>query len=270
MTGNAQHYIPAGLIGRFGRRVGNQWRTARIAARRVGESAIRETSARNVGFEIGLYRLKNPPQGLDADVVDHIWTVLEQQLPGAIESLLRGQVGLAEVETLLFYVASCAVRHPDVFQRIAGAHQASSGLPEPIGDLLQILRLESIQATLSQIRAWRWRVFDCSPEAEGLIINDKGFCYLGDASRNTTGLFLPLRPNLGVLGSLDQSEGEFVVRRRLTAKSVRSVNHALWLEAPREIYGHPDARDTLRQLDHPPVFNRLGPFMWKHGGGWFD
>lgn len=270
VAGDLQHYLPAGLIGRFGKRSGKRWRTAHIAVRQIGGSGIGQTTAKRVAFEKGLYRLKSPPDGLDADAVDRIWTILEQQLPNAIESLARGALRPDEEQTLLFYIASCAVRHPDVFRRVAGAHQKSLGLPEPTGDSLQVIRLQSVQATLTQVTAWRWRIFETSLDAPRLVINDKGFCYLADTSRQTSGLFLPLTPTLGVFGSLGDDETTFAVRRRLTDTSVRWVNHLLWLEAPREVYGHPEDFRSLEQLDEIPPVNQVGPFMWRHGGGWFD
>jgi hypothetical protein len=270
MAGDIQHYLPASLIGRFGHRSGKHWRTARIAVRAVGSDVVSLTTARRVAFERELYRFKSLPVGTDRDAVDRIWTILEQRLPDAVGSLLQGSWHQDAEETLLFYVASCAVRHPDVFLKVAGDHYTQFGLPEPTPDEVLILRLQSIQATLSQVRPWRWRVFGCSPDADRLVLNDKGFCYLGDTTRATSGLFVPLLPNLGVFGSLDQAENLFGVRRTLSATSVRFVNHALWLEAPREVYGHPAAVDTVHRLDEMPPLNHLGPFMWRHGGGWFD
>ncbi len=269
-SGDAQHYLPASLIGRFGERTAKQWRTARIAVRAVGSSSIGFTTARRVAFELALYRLMNPAAGLDPDAVDRVWTILEQRLPRAIERLFNGTLLSGDAETLLFYVASCAVRHPDVFRKIAGPHLSQIGVPEPTSDDLQVLRLQSVLATLDQIRPWRWRVFRCSPDAERLVLNDKGFCYLGDTTRNTTGLFLPLLPNLGIFGSLGDPEALFIASRILTAASVVFVNHILWLEAPREIYGHPTVGDAMLGLERVPPVNRLGPFMRRHGGGWFD
>lgn len=271
MSGDNQHYLPASIIGRFGCRTGKQWRTARIVMRRVGSPDVMETAARHVAFEKELYRLSSPPAGLDADVVDQIWTKLEDRLPRAIQELMRGGLGAEQGSDVLFYVAACAARHPDVFVDVAGSRQGAAGLPPLTGDILQVARLQSVLDTLSQVNTWRWRVFDCSPDAESLILNDKGFCYLGDTSRPTSGLLLPLRPNLAIFGSLDDPiESHFSVRRTLTALSVRWVNHLLWLEAPREVYGHPAAIDAFRRLDRQPPINRSGPFMWRHGGGWFD
>ena len=125
-------------------------------------------------------------------------------------------------------------------------------------------------ATFKQIRDWRWRVFRCSLDAEPLILNDQGSCYLGQDNRTTAGLFLPILPNLGMFGSLDPTEWVFSVTRHLTARTVQWVNHATWGNAAREVYGHPDHKDVLANLGVEPRVNRLGPFMYVHGGGLFD
>ena len=268
--GESQHYLPASLIGRFGKRLGQQWRTARIVVRAAGESQLRITSARRLAFEPNLYRLQSPSPGVDPDAIDRIWTVLEQQLPASVERLLNASLTPGDEEILLFYVATCAVRHPDIFATVSGAHLAGRGVLHPTPDDEQMLRLGSIQATLEQVRSWRWRLLRCSPDANLLVVNDKGFCYVGDTTRNTTGLFLPLLPNLGMFGSLGMPERPFSVQRTLTAASVQFVNHILWLEAPRETYGHPDDFEWLRMLHKAPPINALGPFMWRHGGGWFE
>src|SRR5262249_35293769 len=163
------------------RRTGKQWRTALIAMRRVGSPDVVETRATNVAFEKTLYRLASPPAGLDPDAIDQIWTQLEDQLPRAVDRVATGYFSAERAnDDVLFYVATCAVRHPDVFTKVAGDHQVAAGLSPLTGDVLQAARLQSVLDTVSQVNAWRWRVFDCSPDAEPLIINDQGFCYLGD------------------------------------------------------------------------------------------
>src|ERR1700674_1532053 len=269
-VGREQHYLPASVIGGFGRLRGSRRRTALMAVRDKTTPSIQFKSARDVAFEPDLYTLTNPPLGLAADVVEQIWTRLEGPLPGTFRALAVRTISAQQIQHLLFYVAACAARHPSVVNTVINPHRKKAGLPPITGDLAVMVRPELVLNTLKQILSWRWRVFQCSPDADPLVINDQGFCYVGEQGRKTSGLLVPLLPGLAVFGSDDQWELPFTERRTLTALSIAFVNHVTCLYAPSRVYGHPDTPEVLERIHVEPSVNRVCPFMFRHGGGFFD
>jgi hypothetical protein len=101
------------------------------------------------------------------------------------------------------------------------------------------------------------------------VINDKGFCYLSDSNRPGRGLLIPLSSQTAIFGFVGTGS-KFREVRLLIASTIRFINHALWKEAPREVYSHPSAETYLESIDREVEVNRWGPFRGISGGGLFE
>ncbi len=168
MTGEKQHYLPAAVIGGFGEARSQSPRESIVAVGRRDGGRTRISAARAVAFERNTYRLANPVPGVDPDVVDKTWQLLEPYLPGALHRLAENTQTSVDQEVVLLYVAAWAVRHPEVFRVIANEQQEAAGLPALQGDLLQIARLQAMENTISEISGWRWHVFLCPDDGPGV------------------------------------------------------------------------------------------------------
>ena len=84
VTGANQHYLPAVLIGGFGRLPAGSGplREAEVAVRDratgVVDSQLRR--AKTLAARPGMYRLTAPPAGVDSDIVDTLWNPVENAL----------------------------------------------------------------------------------------------------------------------------------------------------------------------------------------------
>ena len=84
MSGTDQHYLPAVVIGGFGRLAANstKLRDAQVAVRRKPGGAVDSDfpAAKTLAYRPGMYRLASPPAGFDRDVVDSLWDPVENRL----------------------------------------------------------------------------------------------------------------------------------------------------------------------------------------------
>src|SRR5438309_163918 len=82
VSGTDQHYLPAVLIGGFGRPTSRRLRTAQVAVRRKPGGAVDSDfpAAETLAFRPGMYRLSSPPAGFDRDIVDSLWDPVETRL----------------------------------------------------------------------------------------------------------------------------------------------------------------------------------------------
>jgi hypothetical protein len=279
VVGDRQHYLPAAMLGGFGRRRPNRpARYAAIAVRDLASGSVRLSNADSEAHRRALYRLADPPPGVDRDVVDKIWDTIEPRLPDLVRRAETRTLVQGDDELLLNYAASVYVRHPS-FSKVAEHHQATHGAPAPKGDDVQILRMEGLQNQRKSVAEWRWRVLHTCPGAPRFVISDLGFIGVRDGPHgDTTGelinaTFVPLSPRVGLLAYLDHPE---LPRREPPFSEHRDVipSWVYWLNAcatsrgrgtviePQAVFGHPDDIEALKAL--PDVRsvrpNSAGPF----------
>jgi hypothetical protein len=91
MSGTKQHYLPASLIGSFGRPAASgKLREAQVAVRRKATGVVDAgfPKAETLAYRTGMYRLASAPAGADRDVVDKLWDPVENGLrdlpPGSL------------------------------------------------------------------------------------------------------------------------------------------------------------------------------------------
>ena len=88
MRGKRQHHLPAAIIGGFGRlERGRLLRDAAIVVKDLRSGEIRPSTAAKVAHRRALYRLEDPPVGVDADAIDKLWDPVERQLPALVTQL---------------------------------------------------------------------------------------------------------------------------------------------------------------------------------------
>lgn len=257
------HWLQAAVIGGFGRREGgSELRQAVVAVRRKGSATARQATAESVAYEKGLYMLKDPQPGVDANLIDELWITFEPRVPGAIGRLAAGRASPEDEADILTYVAALGVRHPVYFPGVVRRHVGARGLQMPEGDALQVLRLFALQNGVSQVFDLRWRVLESPEGAPRFVLNDGGFSMITEQGRTENGLFVPLGPRIALLGDRDARPG-LQDRRVLTPMSVGWLNAATWEEDwPSEVYSHPDDREMLLALGPTARAgtNRDGPY----------
>lgn len=264
MTGAKQHYLPAALIGGFGRSQGTSPREAVVQWRRRNWTAPRETKAENIGFVKALYRLSNPPPGADRDRVDQIWKFVEPHLPGAIERLSRRQQTAQDELVLINYVAAAGVRHPD-FEPAVNRWLSEQRQGTVAGDQLQLVRVQSLAEALTYVRALRWRVLHSPKRAHRFILSDRGWTYFGQEARDGRGLFIPLSGRVALLAWYTGTDAGGFDHQVLRPSWVKWLNAATWAEAPQFVVGGPDDIAMLTRLQTPneigPSLNGVGPYQ---------
>jgi len=164
-SGAKQHYVPAALIGGFGETADHKRpRDAVVCWRRRGWGVARETKAEAIGWHWGMYRLESPAHGLDPDVVDAVWDVIEPGISGAVRRFESGTDTAGEREWLVAYASMAGVRHPD-FKFAINRWLAEWGKPGVRGDDVHGVRLEALGNGLVPMSNWRWRILHSPPEA---------------------------------------------------------------------------------------------------------
>ncbi len=280
MAADRQHFLPAALLGGFGR-PDPRCRSARyatIAVRDLATGNVRCSNALSEAHRRALYRLEAPPPGVDPDVVDKIWDQIEPGLPELVRRVERQALIADDEGKLLDYAASVWVRHPS-FSDVAARHQASRGEPVPTGDAVQVMRVEALRDLRKIIPTWRWRVLHACADAPRMVISDLGFIGIADhpGGDETAALryavFLPLSPRVGLLAYMDHHS---LPSRRPIFSEHRDVvpSWVEWLNAcatsrdrgtliePRAVFGHPDDTVALRVLPDAKRVrpNAYGPF----------
>jgi hypothetical protein len=147
MSGTNQHYQPAALIGGFGRPApSGKPREARVAVRRKATGAVDPgfPKAEKLAYRPGMYRLANPPAGVDRDVVDKLWDPVETGLRDLAARLAARRLQPGDDQLLFDYAATAGVRHPS-FQAVAADYQALQGMAALQGDDVQYARARARQ-----------------------------------------------------------------------------------------------------------------------------
>ncbi|HKF77279.1 MAG TPA: hypothetical protein VKF59_14150, partial [Candidatus Dormibacteraeota bacterium] len=140
---------------------------------------------------------------MDSEILERLWELIERPLPSALRQLELGVQTARDEDVILTYVAALGVRHPDYFQTVVKRHWGRQGVPAPVGDSLQLARLAGLQNALPQVRGLRWRTLVGPAEGPPYILNDAGFSIISETGREGSGLVIPLRPGLAILGYAD-------------------------------------------------------------------
>ena len=280
MTGAKQHYLPASLIGGFGRPAASgKLREARVAVRRKATGAVDRgfAKAETLAYRPEMYRLASPPAGVDRDVVDKLWDPVENVLRDLVSRLTERRLQPGDDQLLFAYAATAGVRHPS-FEAVAADHQTRHGLVAPQGDDVQYMRLFALRNQLPVLPTWRWRVLHSPSDAPRFMITDRGWVYVGQEDWLSHGLVLPMGPRVAILGYLDDPElpprrPAFDEHFDLCQSWIDWFNAASWDDPYIEVFiAHPDDRDRLA---HPPDYrnlrvNTFGPFRNRKSLGLFD
>jgi hypothetical protein len=83
VSGDNQHYLPAALIGSFGRPApSGRLRQATVAVRRKATGTVDTgfPKPEKLAYRPGMYRLASPPPDVDRDAVDKLWDPVETGL----------------------------------------------------------------------------------------------------------------------------------------------------------------------------------------------
>ncbi|MET9452673.1 hypothetical protein [Streptomyces cinerochromogenes] len=276
-SGAKQHYVPAALIGGFGETADHRRpRDAVVCWRRRGWGVARETKAEAIGWHWGMYRLENPAHGLDPDVVDAVWDVIEPGISGAVRRFESGTDTAGEREWLVVYASMAGVRHPD-FKFAINRWLAEWGKPGVRGDDVHRVRLEALENGLVPMSNWRWRILRSPPEAPRFTLNDRAWSYLPQLRRQARGrraLYLPLNSRVAAVAWLGESIGGFD-HQVLRPNWVRWLNTVTWTTAPTFAVGHRDeaaalgAERTLGEVEKA-ITLRNGSFQGVTGKYLFD
>ncbi|QMU78855.1 DUF4238 domain-containing protein [Streptacidiphilus sp. PB12-B1b] len=257
MSGRKQHYLPAALIGGFGDSAGRDPRDAVVVWRRRRWEGPREAAAQYIGWRPGMYRLNDPPPGVDKDVVDKVWETVEPHLPHLVERLAAGRETAEDHSMLMDYVAMAGVRHPN-FAQAVNRWRAELGMPIITGDEVHVARLDVLTRGPQLVRGFRWRVLHTSPDAPRFILNDLSWTYIGQQGWAGRGLYFPLSESVALVGWLKRGLTGGFDHQVLRPNWVRWLNAATWTEAPEFIVGHPaDALDLAQQRTAKQVSERV-------------
>lgn len=279
MSGDNQHHLPAALLGGFGIPTTGKGRDALVLARRkvTGMVDAKPTKAAKLAVKGPTYRLMNPPNGVDRDVVDKIWNHVERVLPSLIQRLTNRSLKPGDDQFLYEYVAMASVRHPS-FEAIAAEWQRQRGAPPPLGDEVQLMRIKGISSQLAQLSTWRWRILHVPDDVPRLMITDRGWIYVGEPDRADHSLLLPMGPRVALLGYLESADlppakPPFEEHLDLCLSWVEWFNAVAWDDPFIDVLvSHPADRQLLENLpDHQELrVSALGPYRNRISSGLMD
>lgn len=275
----AQHYLPAVLIGGFGRPVGTRRRDAQVAVRRKPGGAVDADvpAVETLAFRRDMYRLASPLPGVDPDVVDHLCDPVETRLRELVDRLNDQRLQPGDDEWLFTYAAQAGVRHPS-FEDVVADYQTRQGQAALQGDDVQWARWLASLNQLSELRNWRWRVLHCPADVPRFMPNDRGWILVGQENWPTPGVLLPMGPRVAILGYLDDpalppGSPPFEEHLDLCQSAIDFLNAAAWDDRfTAFLIAHPGDRDRLASVPDPFDLrvNALGPYRYRKSIGLFD
>lgn len=278
MAGDRQHYIPAALIGGFGRpAVDRRLRHATVAVRKQSTGLVVPVfpTADSVGVGKGVYRLHGDAPGIDRNVIDKLWGAVEPHIPGLVERLTYERLEPGDSEALLAYAAMAAVRHPK-FALIAAEWQRRHDLPEPVGDDIHLMRVHALENQLREVKKYRWRVLHSPPGNRRFMVSDRGWMLVGG---DLPAVLLPMGPRVAILGypddpALPPRRPPFEEHFGVVDSWIEWFNAATWAdhEYTDLLIAHPDDLEQLEHIrDHDQVIvNGHGPFVGRYSAGLYD
>ena len=274
VTGGKQHFLPAALIGGFGRVApGESLREAEVLWRRREWQQSRPAMAASIGYVNKMYRLAAPPHGMSADRVDELWDHFEKPLPDAIARAAARQETSADWTTLIEYVAAAGVRHPD-FADAVKRWRTELGMPLVTGDQVQVERVSVLTRGMELVEGFRWRFVHHPALGPRFVLNDRGWSYVGQQDRPGRGLWVPLNSEVALLAWLQCGVLGVFDHLTLWPGWATWLNTATWVDAPSFVVGHPDEGCILDQLTHiddiTPKLERFGPYRDRRLQGLFS
>jgi Protein of unknown function (DUF4238) len=274
MSGEDQHYLSAALIGGFGvARAGKPLRKARIVVRELASGKVHPATAENVAYRRALYRLLAPGPGVDPDIVDKLWIPVERDLPAMVARLQGAEVDEEDPEKWIWYAAMAGVRHPTAFAALAGHHQLTSGHPEPVGDQLQVMRVEALLNGREKMHEWRWRVLHSPTDGPRFVLSDRGWNIVREPGYEMHGVWLPVGPRVGILGYLNDPRlpprrSPFSEHRELTLSWAEWFNATAFSDTTitHAVFAHPQDEQRLRDAVSADDLRvtEFGPYRGRH------
>lgn len=178
-NGRKDHFIPAGLLGRFSAASSGPSRDRPIAVVKPGGAAYMSTAS-DVGHAIGLYDLGGADLDDPFTSIDPAWTKIETNLPAALERLKNDPEIDARVwlRILVPHFASLFVRGAEFGPRFVDRFKAAGWTSDVIPSAFENPninggRLMELQRLLAPAMCTRWIVFHL-PEGARAINNDLG------------------------------------------------------------------------------------------------
>ncbi|MDA8342078.1 MAG: DUF4238 domain-containing protein [Actinomycetota bacterium] len=274
MSGDDQHYLSAALIGGFGiARAGKPLRKAQIVVRELASGEVHPATVEDIAHRRALYRLLAPGPGVDPDIVDKLWTPVEGDLPAMVARLDAGALEPDDPDKWIWYAAMAGVRHPTAFAALAVHHQQSRGEPEPMGDQLQVMRVEALLNGQAQMHGWRWRVLHSPTNGPRFVLSDRGWNIVREPGYEMHAVWLPVGPRVGILGYLDDPllpppRPPFSEHRELTLSWAEWFNATAFSDTTitHAVFAHPDDEQRLRDavMADDLRVTEFGPYRGQH------
>ncbi|MGP0109402.1 MAG: hypothetical protein ACLPR9_11190 [Acidimicrobiales bacterium] len=232
--------------------------------------------AKKIARERDVYRLEDPPVGMDANIIDDIWRGYEPKLPLAVKAFEEGTWGDTEWSTIWFHICALGVRHP-AFTAYAMKTLASRG-DDAGPDDAQRARVKTLSESQAILSAWRFAVIERPPDSHRFITNDKGYASVTELDERNA-VFFPLSANVGILGAVGAGDNSLQqpppphTKRVLTPSTVEALNEVSWqVDGVRCVIGHPDDHVRLLRLKDRGEWRQpqLGPYRGKGREGLLD
>jgi hypothetical protein len=252
------HYLPAALIGGFGRpnpaHPGR--RHARVVQRRrtPEDKLLREISAENIAFEYGIYDVHMPTADLPTNYAEELWGQYEGQLPDAAKALETQAYTHDDWLTVLKHIQSVWPRQPG-FKMFAAEALTTDGLALT-NDNIQSVRKAIINEIPGQVLARaRFAIIRRGDFARRFIISNRGYVPVNADDTGTSGILFPLTGNVAVLMARETAQSEEdhqagpVAVRQLTARGADMFHIATWnYQGVESVVGHPDDADWIGSI----------------------
>jgi hypothetical protein len=262
-----QHWIPAAFLGGFSVDADRpRLRDRRLWVKEAGCSTSAVYTAKNLGYERGMYDMSDETIGAEPEAFDRTFNAYERKLPSAILKLTDSLVFDFSFEVwmkvLVPFLAGLAVRGPDFGDRLSFPNVE-----------IQTSRWMEMTRLLAPLMAAEWSVL-VAPASARLITNDRGFCWAQDQT-GRAGLLVPVRPTcaLRVMPRTQAAIARkgpagwttWLPRIDLASADVDSINDHIALSALRWIAG-PEKVDVDGR-EPGCVTGDMSPFA---GGWWPD
>jgi hypothetical protein len=252
-----QHHIPAAMIAGFGKPASSgEPRDALVAVYDKESGKVFTQKAENIGWKRGTYRVLSLPVS-DQDVIDTLWASYEPRLPKAIAALAGRKHSEEDLDALRLHVACALVRSPR-FPDLLREWHLKHGM-EVTEDQARASRLQWITLT-RPMEEWYWRALHAPSDVKApFMLPDAGFAKFPEGNgSNRELLFLPLSPQVGLIGSKTRVRGRpglaHLDHRETTVRGTDYLN-ALGLLDPlsAQVFTHPDRTRRLAQLATEPL-----------------
>jgi hypothetical protein len=122
----------------------------------------------------------------------------------------------------------------------------------------------SARRGLKLVEGFRWRFVPRPAFGPRFLLNDRGWCSVGQQNRPGRGLWVPLSAEVELLAWLQRGVAGAFDHLTLWPGWATWLNTATWVEAPSFVAGHPDDGRVLDELTHvddvASQLERFGPY----------